>query len=105
MSSSMFRMSSFPISKPSFSNQKREKERSELSTLNDKFADYVETVRYFEAHNKKIQMDMNLLSEKQRESCQKTKTIFETEVAQLKEVAAKLLEDKNISFTTAQNAK
>ncbi|CAF2563706.1 unnamed protein product [Rotaria sp. Silwood2] len=104
MSSSMFRTSTFPVSKPSLFNQKREKERSELSTLNDKFADYVETVRFFEAHNKKIQIDTNLLSEKQRESCQKIKTMFETEFAQLKEVTEQLLKDKNDSFSIAQNA-
>ncbi|CAF0777534.1 unnamed protein product [Rotaria sordida] len=104
MSSSMFRTPSFAMLKPSSFNQKREKERSELSTLNDKFADYVEAVRYFEAHNKKIQMDVNLLNEKQSEICQKTKTMFETEVTQLKQVVEQLLKEKNTSFTTAQNA-
>src|SRR5579871_1260834 len=95
---SMYRKSLFSNSKPSLFTQTREKERFELSTLNDKFADYVEKVRYLEAQNKKIQMDTNLLTEKQHENCQRIKTTFEKEIVQLKEIAEKLFKDKNIIF-------
>ncbi|CAF0824931.1 unnamed protein product [Adineta steineri] len=102
MSSSTFRGSSFSMAKPSLFNQSREKERFELSTLNDKFADYVEKVRYLEAQNKKIQMDANLLTEKEQENCQKIKSKYETEIAQLRQTAEKLFKDKNSTFSTAQ---
>ena len=92
------------ISKPNVFNQKREKERFELSTLNDKFADYVEKVRYLESQNKKIQMDTNLLHDKQQANCQRIKTIFDKEITQLKERAEKLFHDKNATFTAAQIA-
>ncbi|CAF4469373.1 unnamed protein product, partial [Adineta steineri] len=88
--------------KTSLFNQSREKERFELSTLNDKFADYVEKVRYLEAQNKKIQMDANLLTEKEQENCQKIKSKYETEIAQLRQTAEKLFKDKNSTFSTAQ---
>src|SRR5262249_17536465 len=104
MSAQMFRRSPLTIPKPPVFNQIREKEKLELSTLNDKFADYVEKVRYLEAQNKKLQMDTNLLHEKQQGNCQKIQTLFETEIAQLKEVAENLFNDKNTIFTTYQDA-
>jgi len=99
MSGSTHHRGSFMIPKPFSFNQTREKERFELSTLNDKFADYVEKVRYLEAQNKKTQMDTNLLTEKQEENYQKIKTLFETEMTRLKEVSAQLFNNKNTAFT------
>ncbi len=104
MSGSTYRRAAYPMPKPSLFNQVREKERFELSTLNDKFADYVEKVRYLEAQNKKIQMDANLLTEKEQENCQSIKTLFETEIVQLKGTAEKLFNDKNTSFTNSLDA-
>jgi hypothetical protein len=102
MSGSTYRRASFNIPKPPALNQTREKERFELSTLNDKFADYVEKVRYLEAQNKKIQLDANHLLEKQDENCQKVKTLFESELNQLKQVAENLFKDKNTVFSDSQ---
>lgn len=90
--------------KPSLFHQAREKEKFELSTLNDKFADYVEKVRYLEAQNKKVQMETNLIGEKQQANCQRVKTMFETEVAQLKETVEKLFNDKNTFSYAAKDA-
>ncbi len=104
MSGSTYRRGSVAIPNPPLFNQVREKERFELSTLNDKFADYVEKVRYLEAQHKKIQMDANFLTEKQQENCQKFKTLFETEIAQLKETAEQLFKEKNIIFSNSQEA-
>ena len=95
MSSSTYRSSGTSLTKPSFFHQTREKEKLELSTLNDKFADYVEKVRYLEAQNKKVQMETGLLTEKQQGHCQRIKSIFESEMAQIKEVVEKLFKDKN----------
>lgn len=89
---------------PSLFNQTREKEKLELSTLNDKFADYVEKVRYLEAQNKKVQMETNLLSDKQQNHCQRVKSMFENEIAQMKELAEKLFKDKNSIVYAAKDA-
>ncbi|CAF1019480.1 unnamed protein product [Adineta ricciae] len=102
MSASTYRNSSYTMTKPPLYTQAREKERFELSTLNDKFADYVEKVRYLEAQNKKIQMEANLLTEKEQENTQKIKLKFETEIAQLRQAAEQLFKDKNDTFSTAQ---
>ncbi|UJR30453.1 hypothetical protein I4U23_017986 [Adineta vaga] len=103
MSSSTYRSQSFSFPKPSSFQQTREKEKLELSTLNDKFADYVEKVRYLEAQNKKVQMETNILNEKQDTNCQRIKTMFENEVSQLKEIIDKLFQDKNtITFSAKE---
>jgi len=39
----------------------REREKRELTVLNDKFASYVERVRFLEVHNKKLQMELEAL--------------------------------------------
>lgn len=117
MSSSMYRSapssssaaavpltSGLSIPKPSQFHQTREKEKFELSTLNDKFADYVEKVRYLEAQNKKVQMETTLLNEKQQNNCQRIKTMFENELAQLKETVDKLFKDKNTLSYAAKDA-
>jgi hypothetical protein len=107
MSASTYRSSPssiFSIPKSPLFQQTREKEKFELSTLNDKFADYVEKVRYLEAQNKKVQIETNLISEKQDENCQRIKTMFETEVAQLKETVETLFKDKNTITYAAKDA-
>ena len=104
-SPAMYRSSSpFSPARPSLFHQTREKERFELSTLNDKFADYVEKVRYLEAQNKKIQMDSSLLTEKQQEGCQRMKSIFETEMKQVKEVIERIFKDKASMVITVKDA-
>nr|ACD37583.1 filament protein [Philodina roseola] len=91
-------------SRPSLFNQSREKERLELSTLNDKFADYVEKVRYLEAQNKKIQMETNFLHEKQTDNCQRIKSMFELEMKQLKEIIERTFKDKSTMLIAAKDA-
>ncbi|CAF1594764.1 unnamed protein product, partial [Didymodactylos carnosus] len=85
-----------PTTPPSFNflYQTREKEKFELGTLNDKFADYVEKVRYLEAQNKKIHLESSILSEKQQSTCQRIKQMFETELKELKQVIEKMSSDK-----------
>lgn len=103
MSSTTFRRTSFVLTKSTGTNQAREKERFELSTLNDKFADYVEKVRYLEAQNKKIQLESNYLLEKQDENTRKIKTLFESEIIQLKSLAENLFQNKNTAFSNSQD--
>lgn len=73
----------------------REKERVELSSLNDKFADYVEKVRYLEAQNRKIQLDTNFLGEKEKESGERIKAIFENEMKQIREIIETIFKEKS----------
>lgn len=102
---SYYRPSSpYVSSRPSLFNQTREKERLELSTLNDKFADYVEKVRYLEAQNKKIQMETTFLSDKQHENSQRIKSMFEVEMKQLKEIIERTFKDKSTMLAAAKDA-
>ena len=41
--------------------ENREREKRELSHLNDRFASYIERVRYLEAQNKKLQLELEHL--------------------------------------------
>lgn len=102
MSASTSRTAAFTLPKPAVYTQAREKERFELSALNDKFADYVEKVRYLEAQNKKIHMDVTHLTDKEQQNCQRVKSTFETEIAQLRQVAEQMFKEKNSAFGTAQ---
>lgn len=42
-------------------NAARHREKRDLEQLNDKFAQYVEKVRFLEAQNKKLQLELNVL--------------------------------------------
>jgi hypothetical protein len=44
-----------------FFRENREREKRELSHLNDRFASYIERVRYLEAQNKKLQLELEHL--------------------------------------------
>ena len=44
-----------------FFRENREREKRELSNLNDRFASYIERVRYLEAQNKKLQLELEHL--------------------------------------------
>ena len=104
---SMYRSTSslnFSFPKPPGVQLTREKERAELSVLNDRFADYVEKVRYLEAQNKKIQLDTNFLHDKQQETCQRIKSIFETEMTQIREVIESIFNEKSFIVNQVKEA-
>jgi intermediate filament protein if len=42
-------------------NTTRQRDKRDLETLNDKFAQYVEKVRFLEAHNRKLAMELEVL--------------------------------------------
>jgi intermediate filament protein if len=42
-------------------NTMRQRDKRDLETLNDKFAQYVEKVRFLEAHNRKLAMELEVL--------------------------------------------
>jgi intermediate filament protein if len=41
--------------------ENREREKRELSELNDRFASYIERVRFLEGQNKKLQLEIDHL--------------------------------------------
>ena len=58
----------------------REKEKKELSQLNDKFASYVERVRFLEVHNKKLQMELDALRSRAGVESAKIRDMYEVEL-------------------------
>lgn len=48
-------------------NTNREREKRELEDLNDKFARYVEKVRFLEAHNRKLTLEIDALQNRVRQ--------------------------------------
>lgn len=64
----------------------REKEKRELQDLNDRFCNYIETVRFLEFHNKKLASDVEFYKNKLERLNQIIKQIFETELNQAREI-------------------
>ncbi|CAF4467357.1 unnamed protein product, partial [Rotaria magnacalcarata] len=67
----------------------RLREKRDLVFLNDKFAQYVEKVRYLEAHNRKLAMELNYLQNRSGQGSTHLKVMYETEMQE----ASKLVED------------
>ncbi|CAF3095835.1 unnamed protein product [Rotaria socialis] len=67
----------------------RLREKRDLVFLNDKFAQYVEKVRYLEAHNRKLAMELNYLQNRSGQGSTHLKVMYETEIQE----ATKLVED------------
>lgn len=62
----------------------REREKRELTVLNDKFASYVERVRFLEVHNKKLQMELEALKNRTGGDPVKFNSFYETEIQKKK---------------------
>jgi len=69
----------------------REKEKKDMQDLNERFADYIEKVRFLEAQNKKLADELNKLKSKWGTETNSIKAMFEAELAE----ARKLLDDAN----------
>jgi intermediate filament protein if len=70
-------------------NETREREKRELCQLNDKFAQYVEKVRFLEAQNRKLQLELEALQNKAGQGSSKIKEMYEVEMNEAK----KLIDD------------
>jgi len=72
----------------------REKEKRELSQLNDKFASYVERVRFLEVHNKKLQMELEALKNRAGGESGKIREMYEIELREAKHLIDETSKDK-----------
>uniref|UniRef100_A0A1I8GR35 Intermediate filament b-like protein n=2 Tax=Macrostomum lignano TaxID=282301 RepID=A0A1I8GR35_9PLAT len=67
----------------------REKEKKDMQELNERFANYIEKVRFLEAQNKKLSNELQQLKDRWGKETERVKQTYETELAQLR----KLLDD------------
>lgn len=72
----------------------REKEKRELAQLNDKFASYVERVRFLEVHNKKLQMELEALKNRVGGDSGKIRDMYEIEIREAKYLIDETSKDK-----------
>jgi predicted nucleic acid-binding Zn-ribbon protein len=64
----------------------REKEKRELGELNDRFAGYVERVRFLEAQNKKLQLELNSLKGKWGQETKQIEKMYQIELDEARSV-------------------
>ncbi len=74
--------------------ENREKEKRDLMALNDKFASYVERVRFFEVHNKKLQMELDALKTRAGGESGKIREMYEIELREAKHLIDETSKDK-----------
>lgn len=74
--------------------ENREKEKRDLMALNDKFASYVERVRFLEVHNKKLQMELDALKNRAGGESGKIREMYEIELKEAKNLIDETAKDK-----------
>lgn len=74
--------------------ENREKEKRDLMALNDKFASYVERVRFLEVHNKKLQMELDALKNRAGGESGKIREMYEIELREAKHLIDDTGKDK-----------
>jgi intermediate filament protein if len=67
----------------------RDREKKELSDLNDRLASYIEKVRFLEAQNRKLKADLDMLHGRKGKDTISIKTMYESEINEAK----KLIDD------------
>jgi intermediate filament protein if len=72
----------------------REKERKEMQGLNERFASYIEKVRYLEAQNKQLLADLEREKKKKCLDVDKIKQMYEVELEQARNVINHLSKEK-----------
>ncbi|VDM25200.1 unnamed protein product [Toxocara canis] len=66
----------------------REREKKEISDLNDRLASYIEKVRFLDAQNRKMKNDLELFRARMGKDTLSTKAMFEGEIAEARKLIA-----------------
>jgi hypothetical protein len=85
-------------------NETREREKRELCQLNDKFAQYVEKVRFLEAQNRKLQLELEALQNKAGQGSSKIKEMYEVEMNEAKKLIDDTTRDRAAAEVKARDA-
>ena len=76
----------FPSTRTTSHVRSRVREKQDLQELNDRFATYIERVRFLEADNKRLHDILNKLKEKFEELERVLKAMYEEELAAARKV-------------------
>lgn len=87
----------------------REREKKDLQDLNERFANYIEKVRFLEAQNRKLGTELDELRSKWGKETSHIKHMYETELSEARRLIDDLSKDKaaleiKISSIQEQNA-
>ncbi|CAF0945133.1 unnamed protein product [Didymodactylos carnosus] len=85
-------------------NDAREREKRALAELNDKFAQYVEKVRFLEAQNRKLQMELEALQNRSGHGSSRIKEMYDVELAEARKLIDDTTKDCAASDIKAQKA-
>ncbi|KAF7632837.1 hypothetical protein Mgra_00007769 [Meloidogyne graminicola] len=77
----------------------RDREKKELSDLNDRLASYIEKVRFLEAQNRKLKADLDMLHGRKGKDTISIKTMYESEINEAK----KLIDDTSHARRDLEN--
>jgi len=73
----------------------REREKKDMQDLNERFANYIEKVRFLEAQNRKLASELEHLKTKWGKETSAIKSMFEQELAEARKLIDDLTRDKN----------
>lgn len=84
----------------------RQKEKQQLSELNDRFASYVERVRFLEAQNKKLQMELSILKGKWGQETKQIEKMYQIELDEARNVlneTSKVKDDLQVKLDKSEH--
>ncbi|KAK6766170.1 hypothetical protein RB195_025835 [Necator americanus] len=73
----------------------REREKKEMSDLNDKLASYIEKVRFLEAQNRKLSADLEMLRSRWGKDTSSVRSMYEGELSQAKKLITQTGKEKD----------